>query len=279
VVKKEGRPSTVGATAATMKESKSDSSFFSAPKQKPKLPSFKKAPGGTTPPTIIKKELAANVAQPSSTDAFQEALKDMARARRPSPAAPAPSTSSNAEAVLSAASANTKLLKKKKSVTWAPDGQLELVKLIERAVYDDDPVDVSLLFLLIIVQYINYVSLVLIYRVRHTHCTMYVNWKEGREPLCMPTYSRSFLIGLSHNVSIAQIGAKRSRTDTASYQPSTFRKRLKRARGEKVAKNVVPKSSANLPLSVHLISFNQYLIRPRIYRPTPCFPWSKWTKT
>ncbi|KAH9978276.1 hypothetical protein BGW80DRAFT_1435824 [Lactifluus volemus] len=126
VVKKEGRPSTVGATAATMKESKSDSSFFSAPKQKPKLPSFKKAPGGTAAPTMIKKEPAANVAQPSSTDAFQEALKDMARARRPSPAAPAPSTSSNAEAVLSVASANTKLLKKKKSVTWAPDGQLEL---------------------------------------------------------------------------------------------------------------------------------------------------------
>ncbi|KAI0253040.1 hypothetical protein BJV78DRAFT_1153194 [Lactifluus subvellereus] len=144
VVKKEGRPSTtttVAAAAATMKESKSDSSFFSAPKQKPKLPSFKKAPAGATTSTTIKKESPANVAQPSSTDAFQEALKDMARARKPSPAAPSTSSSSNTEAVSSAASVGAKLLKKKKSVTWAPDGQLELVKLIERAVYDDDPID------------------------------------------------------------------------------------------------------------------------------------------
>jgi len=29
--------------------------------------------------------------------------------------------------------------KKRKSVTWAPDGQLESIRLIERAVYDDDP--------------------------------------------------------------------------------------------------------------------------------------------
>ena len=38
----------------------------------------------------------------------------------------------------------TKTVKKKKSVSWAPDGHLEQVKLIERAVYDDDPVDVSI---------------------------------------------------------------------------------------------------------------------------------------
>ncbi|KAI0289517.1 hypothetical protein BC826DRAFT_1098506 [Russula brevipes] len=131
VVKKEGKSSTTTVAAATMKESKSDSSFFSAPKQKPKLPSFKKAPTGTTAAAAIKKEPPANVAQPSSTDAFQEALKDM-RARKPSPSAP--STSSTSTPAPSP-------LKKKKSVTWAPDGQLELVKLIERAVYDDDPVD------------------------------------------------------------------------------------------------------------------------------------------
>ena len=35
-------------------------------------------------------------------------------------------------------------MKKKKSVSWAPDGRLEQIKLIERAVYDDDPVDVSI---------------------------------------------------------------------------------------------------------------------------------------
>ncbi|KAH9049203.1 hypothetical protein EDB83DRAFT_2522756 [Lactarius deliciosus] len=76
VVKKEGRLSTpTAAGAATVKDSKSDSSFFSAPKQKPKLPSFKKAPTGPTASTAVKKETIANVAQPSSTDAFQEALK------------------------------------------------------------------------------------------------------------------------------------------------------------------------------------------------------------
>ena len=45
--------------------------------------------------------------------------------------------------------------KKKKSVSWAPDGQLESVKLIERAVYDDDPADVSALFRVSYVLYIN----------------------------------------------------------------------------------------------------------------------------
>lgn len=134
MVKKEGKPTVTTA----VKESKSDSSFFSAPKQKPKLPSFKKAPVGTTAPAATKKDPPANVAQPSSTDAFQEALKDM-RARKPSPSAP--SVSSNNTLASSSVLTCAKPLKKKKSVTWAPDGQLELVKLIERAVYDDDPVD------------------------------------------------------------------------------------------------------------------------------------------
>jgi len=202
VVKKEGKPSTMmtaTAAAATVKESKSDSSFFSAPKQKAKLPSFKKAPA--TAPAATK-EPAANVARPSSTDAFQEALKDM-RARKPSPSAP--STSSNSTPASSAVLAGAKPLKKKKSVTWAPDGQLELVKLIERAVYDDDPVDVSLIFLSIIVQYINYVSPMLIHRVRHTQCKMYVNWIEAKAPPYTPTCSKSFSIGPSHNVSVTHL--------------------------------------------------------------------------
>jgi len=198
MVKKEGKPT---ATTA-VKESKSDSSFFSAPKQKPKLPSFKKAPVGTTAPAATKKDPPANVAQPSSTDAFQEALKDM-RARKPSPSAP--STSSNNALASSSVLTGVKPLKKKKSVTWAPDGQLELVKLIERAVYDDDPVDVSLIFLLIFVQYINYVARSLIYRVHHTDCTMYVNWRGEKAPPCMPPYSKSFSIGPSHNVSVAHV--------------------------------------------------------------------------
>ena len=38
----------------------------------------------------------------------------------------------------------TKKGKPKRSVTWAADDKLEQVKLIERAVYDDDPASVSL---------------------------------------------------------------------------------------------------------------------------------------
>lgn len=203
IVKKEGKSSaTATATAAaTVKESKSDSSFFSAPKQKPKLPSFKKAPVGmATPPAT--KEPPPNVAQPSSTDAFQEALKDM-RARKPSPSAP--SVPNNNVLASSSVLAGAKPLKKKKSVTWAPDGQLELVKLIERAVYDDDPVDVSLIFLSIIVHYINYVPPMLIHRVHHTQCTMYVNWIEVKAPPCMPTCSKNFSIGPSHNVRVTHL--------------------------------------------------------------------------
>lgn len=33
---------------------------------------------------------------------------------------------------------------KKKTVTWAPDKQLESTHLIERAIYDDDPLDISI---------------------------------------------------------------------------------------------------------------------------------------
>ncbi|KAJ8514875.1 hypothetical protein ONZ45_g7623 [Pleurotus djamor] len=76
-VKKEPKP-----TSIPVKDAKSDSSFFSAPKPKPKLPSFKKAP---PPPANVKKEPDLNVAQPSSIDPFQEALKSMAKGRKDSP--------------------------------------------------------------------------------------------------------------------------------------------------------------------------------------------------
>jgi hypothetical protein len=46
--------------------------------------------------------------------------------------------------------------------------------------------------------------------------------------------------------------------------------------GEKVARNAVPKSSVNSPLSVHLISFNLFLILRRIYHPTWSFRKNKW---
>lgn len=90
------------------------------------------------------------MAQPSAIDPFQEALKDMAKGRKGSPAiassstpptmgTPPPITQSKIGAGL----------KKKKSVTWAAEGELEKVKWIEKAVYDDDgPANVRILLLL-----------------------------------------------------------------------------------------------------------------------------------
>jgi protein phosphatase 1 regulatory subunit 10 len=128
VVKRETKP------VAAVKDAKADFSFFSAPKPKAKLPSFKKA----AVPAQLKKD-EANVALPSSFDPFQEALKSM-KARKDSPALSTPP----------AASASTppqiglgKNGRKKKCVTWATDEQLVSIRLIERAIYDDDPVDVS----------------------------------------------------------------------------------------------------------------------------------------
>lgn len=130
VVKKETKP------VAAVKDAKADFSFFSAPKPKAKLPSFKKA----AVPAQLKKD-EANVALPSSFDPFQEALKSM-KARKDSPALSTPP----------AASASTppqiglgKNGRKKKCVTWVADEQLVSIRLIERAIYDDDPVDVSII--------------------------------------------------------------------------------------------------------------------------------------
>ncbi|KAK0191456.1 hypothetical protein F5146DRAFT_1048772 [Armillaria mellea] len=119
-------------TAPAAKDAKSDSSFFSAPKPKPKLPTFKKAP-------VVKKEPDANVSQPLSIDPFQEALKSMAKSRKespaPTPTPPLATTSSPPQP------GPSRLGKKKKSVSWAPDSNLESIRFIEKAVYDDDPVD------------------------------------------------------------------------------------------------------------------------------------------
>ncbi|KAH0839546.1 hypothetical protein J3R83DRAFT_432 [Lanmaoa asiatica] len=126
-VKKEVKP-----IPLPVKDSRSDSSFFSAPKPKPKLPSFKKAP------VTAKKEPDTNVAQPSSIDPFQEALKSMGKGRKASPAV---STPPSIPAASTPPAGNTTGKTKRKSVSWAPEGQLESIRLIERAVYDDDPVD------------------------------------------------------------------------------------------------------------------------------------------
>ncbi|KIL67411.1 hypothetical protein M378DRAFT_159842 [Amanita muscaria Koide BX008] len=133
VVKKEVKPVT-----PAVKDAKLDTSFFSAPKPKPKLPSFKKAPPAPMP---VKKEPDPNVAQPSSIDPFQEALKFMAKSRKEPPAVSTPPPNSVPSASNTPPPGITKNGKKKKTVTWAPEGKLESVRLIEKAVYDDDPVD------------------------------------------------------------------------------------------------------------------------------------------
>jgi protein phosphatase 1 regulatory subunit 10 len=144
-VKKEPGTATMSTTTAAAAKAtpaaKSDSSFFSAPKPKPKLPSFKKAP------VPVKKESDTNIAQPSSIDPFQEALKSMAKSRRDSPlssvAGGAASTPPSISTPPQVTASPAKVGKKKKSVTWAPDGSLVSIRMIERAIYDDDPVDVS----------------------------------------------------------------------------------------------------------------------------------------
>jgi len=141
VVKKEpGATSvTTKAPSQAVKDAKADSSFFSAPKPKAKLPSFKKAPV----PVQVKKEENNNTAVPSSYDPFQEVLKSM-KARKESPAVSTPPATSTPNSMLDSQQGLARNLRKKKSVTWAPDHQLESIKLIEKAIYDDDPVDVSI---------------------------------------------------------------------------------------------------------------------------------------
>ncbi|KAI0766177.1 hypothetical protein BD413DRAFT_572014 [Trametes elegans] len=147
-VKKEAKP--------VVKDAKSDSSFFSKPKPtKKEMPSFKKntpasaaataaaaaaaAAGSASLP--LKKEADPNVAQPSSVDAFQEILRAMGSGGAgPSNATPPPTNGAPSAARSAGSPMPASVLgkRRKKSVTWAPDGQLEQVKFIERAVYDDD---------------------------------------------------------------------------------------------------------------------------------------------
>ncbi|KAF7331831.1 Nop domain-containing protein [Mycena kentingensis (nom. inval.)] len=131
VVKKEPVAST---SKAASKDAKSDASFFSAPKAKPKLPSFKKGP----PPAAAGKKEDGNVAQPNATNPFEEALKSMkARKDSPMPSVSAGSPAGgNAEASTSAALPGyTKKGKRKKTVTWPVDSQLASIRVIERAIY------------------------------------------------------------------------------------------------------------------------------------------------
>ncbi|PIL36624.1 hypothetical protein GSI_00313 [Ganoderma sinense ZZ0214-1] len=127
---------------AVVKDAKSDSSFFSKPKPtKKEMPSFKK----NVPPPVapVKKEPDPNVAQPSSFNPFEEVLKSYAStgaSATPPPSVPPPAAGpSTVVAAAAGPSGLTKKGKPRRSVTWAPEGKLEQIRLIERAVYDDDP--------------------------------------------------------------------------------------------------------------------------------------------
>ena len=179
-VKKEAKP-----VSLPVKDSRSDSSFFSAPKPKPKLPTFKKAA------VNVKKEPDANVAQPSSIDPFQEALKSMSKRQRASPAV---STPPPVPAASTPPAGNITGKTKRKTVSWAPEGQLESIRLIERAVYDDDPVDVSPLLYFHV--YCTLISRVLdssdrVYILRTVFAILI--GEKGRR--CMHIYSRNSLTG------------------------------------------------------------------------------------
>ena len=130
-----------------VKDAKADSSFFSAPKPKPKLPSFKKAPAPSTASSAtssvpIGASSVPDVAQPSDVNPFQQALKDM-KGRTAVPANKVDVV--NGDIVKPSTPDLVKNGKKRKSVSWPPDGHLEKVRIIERAVYDDDPVNVRFL--------------------------------------------------------------------------------------------------------------------------------------
>lgn len=156
--------SSLSSTTTTVRDSKSDSSFFSAPKPKPKLPSFKKAP----PLSTSKKDgTDPNVAQPSSVDPFKDALAAMTKARgSPTPSAAVTAANAayaanmqggvagatttagnNGDAMIvtladgtnaETTSSTAATWKKKKRVSFKAEKDLVQIKFIEPAIYDDD---------------------------------------------------------------------------------------------------------------------------------------------
>ena len=74
----------------------------------------------------------------------------MAKARKDSPVAT--STPPPVAVRSPVATGLTKLGKKKKSVTWPSDERLASIRWIEKAVYDDDPVDVSIVYIILYMQ-------------------------------------------------------------------------------------------------------------------------------
>ena len=143
-----------------VKDAKTDSSFFSTSKPKKALPSFSKnkpAPStaGATGGNGGKEgeSIKVEAAQPSNENAFELALKEMSGKRS---TATRPTSASSTPVPTSAAGKTSAGVKvesrsgtetpppgpgrpgKRRRVTWAPEGELEKVKIIEPAVYDDD---------------------------------------------------------------------------------------------------------------------------------------------
>lgn len=181
------------------KDAKVDSSFFSTPKPKQKLPSFKKAPSSTASGTSTVISTAADVAQPSAVNPFQEALASMSKGRTGagSSATPEPGLGGAAAGTASSSGA-VKVTTKRKSVTWAPEGQLEKVRIIEKAVYDDDPVQVC------IASYVAWkiASHGFTIRVR-TAPIAFVSSSVRKVPQCTSRYLRNQLTGMNLIVSAA----------------------------------------------------------------------------
>ncbi|CAK5276139.1 unnamed protein product [Mycena citricolor] len=208
VVKKEA-----GVKSTAVKDAKSDSSFFSAPK-KQKLPSFKKAPV-----TFKKEDADSNIAQPNAIDPFQEALQFMNK-RKGSPITPAslrtesPVQVTGSE-VAAASTVSVKTGKQKKTVTWAPDHALEAVRLIDRADYgDENDADVSpALFV------VAYAFIEMLYSragaINSTACVILIGMRE-RLSTCW--CSRKPWTGLSHRVSLVLATASSADPPSSAFE-------------------------------------------------------------
>ncbi|KAH8829943.1 hypothetical protein DL96DRAFT_1591014 [Flagelloscypha sp. PMI_526] len=147
------KPSSSSSSTAVKKETaKVDNSFFSSRPEKKPLPSFKKSKAAMSivAPTPVKKELQsssmkvdepdpAKIAQPSSYNAFQDALQIMRKSPANKSSSSTPPIPMQVDSPASFTTKN-KGKGKGKRVTWAPDDRLENIKLIERAVYEDDGV-------------------------------------------------------------------------------------------------------------------------------------------
>jgi len=141
---------TSAATAASVvKDVKADASFFSA-KPKPKLPSFRRIQKPVEPaPAQASTASTSDVAQPMDWDPFADALKSVRKGSpnvksqtQPSANAMAADPRTDGKEAGSSGSGpvaiSAKTGKPKKIVRFAGEGELEKVKWIERAVYEDD---------------------------------------------------------------------------------------------------------------------------------------------